>query len=184
MANSQKRTEPRHTLVRQKTIATIDGISLEHIFERMHVKPFKLDVTEELRIAETPKISWKTFSKKFGGQVMREWPECYRARVACRPNFFCANIAAQPYAPTAAGECGLILRFPTIGFQPEVHGPMFHAFSFHPSRRLLMYHGDYTWSHKRLEVNWDDLSSTVSVSKVCHLVLYLPNFECSARNCG
>jgi hypothetical protein len=156
MANSQ------NTLVRRETRGVINGTSLEDMLERLGVESFNLR-PEQTRIDETPQITWRTFSTKFGGRLRHEWPNCYKVPGYSR--ILCANIAAQPYAPAAPGKCGLVLRFPAMDLPLEGDGHIFHIFLF--QRGMLCYEGGYRWSNNRVDIDWADLSSTVRLVIWC-----------------
>jgi len=167
MADSQRSAEQRNVPVpsasasRRHGRVSTDGTSLAEIFTRTSVMPFELTRDEIVRADETPGILWQRFFRKFGGQWRSEWPEC--DRISGYKKFLCADITAQPYVPTFPGKSGLVLHFPTTVFTPRDNGHTFHVFSSHDG--LLRYQGEYTKSHlPQVELNWNDLSSTVSVS--------------------
>ena len=162
---------------------SINGTPLAEIFTRASVMPFELTRDEIVRADETRGILWRTFSMKFGGQTRSEWPKS--TRVSGYTKFLCADIAVQPYVPTSPGKPGLVFRLPTMDFPPRDDGHTFHVFSMTLHDGLLRYQGEYAMSHfPPLEIGWDDLSSVVSVSKACHMILYVSNFGCRARKLG
>jgi len=138
---------------------SINGISLAEVFTRADVAPFELTRDEVVRANETQGISWQAFSKTFGGHRRSEWPQC--DKIPGYKRFLCADITAQPYVPTAPGKPGLVLRIPTTVFTPQDDGHTFHVFSSHDG--LLEYQGEYVRSHLQVELDWNDLSSSVSV---------------------
>ncbi len=94
----------------------------------------------------TPRIQRSTLSKIFGRFARLEWPEC-----DLRPNyrhFFCAEVVAQPFAPTCIGDPGLVVFGPTWTAsdapQDDEENRVFHAFVSAPNGALLNYVGDYT----------------------------------------
>ena len=187
MADGQRSAEQRNVPVpsasasRRGTRGSINGTPLAEIFTRAGVMPFELTRDEIVRADGTQAILWQTFSKKFGGHTRSEWPEC--SKIPGYTKFLCAAIKAQPYLPTSPGKPGVVLRLPTTVLTPQDDGHTFHVFSSRDDR--LHYQGEYTRSHlPQVELDWNDLPLHVSVSKACHMVLYLSNFRCSARMLG
>ena len=171
---------PSASASRRGARGSINSTSLAEVFTRADVTPFELTRDEAVRANETQGISWRTFSSKFGGHCMSEWPQC--DRIPGYKRFLCANITAQPYVPTAPGKPGLVLRIPTTVLTPQDDGHTFHVFSSRDG--LLHYQGEYARSHLQVEVDWNDLPTSVSVSKASHMILYVSNFRCSARASG
>lgn len=159
----------------------INGTPSAEIFTRAGAMPFELTRDEAVRADETLGISWQIFSRIFGGQWRAEWLRC--SRIPGYQNILCADITAQPYVPTAPGKPGLVLCLPNTISTPRDDGHTFHVFSSRDS--LLYYQGEYAMLHQlQVELDWNDLSSEVSVSKSCYMILDVSDFGCSASTCG
>ena len=175
MADSQRNAEHRNTPVpsastsRRGRKPSTNSVPLAEIFTRADVTPFDLTRDELIRANETPGISWRTFSGKFGGGSRNEWPKC--GRIPGYTKFLCADTTAQPYVPMAPGKPGLVLHLPTTMFTPQDDGHMFQVFSSRDG--LIHYQGEYARSGLQVEINWDDLSASVSVERLLHDIVCL-----------
>ncbi|KAI9453547.1 hypothetical protein BJY52DRAFT_1288567 [Lactarius psammicola] len=121
-------------------------VAIQAILDGAGLAPYSLSWGENERADMTPGISRTTFSKIFGGFARSEWLEC-----DSRPHyqhFLCADLIAQPFAPTHVGNRGLIIFFPAWADAPQdddEEGRIFHAFvSARPMSALMKYVGDYT----------------------------------------
>ncbi|KAI0297561.1 hypothetical protein B0F90DRAFT_1738100 [Multifurca ochricompacta] len=115
------------------------------LFRKVGLNNYPLTPSEASRASRTPNMSWRTFSKVFGGTLMAERPCC--RRVEGYGNFLCTNNMAQPFAPRFPGEPGVILYFQDAD-TVETTNEMFHLLVSPSAARadcsLLRYSGIYT----------------------------------------
>jgi len=146
---------PSASATRRGTGVFINGTPLAEMFTRAGVSPFDLTRDESVRATETRGISFRTFTKKFGGHWRSEWPNCNI--VPGYQKFLCVDITSQPFMPTAPGKPGFVLCLPTMDLTPQDDGDTFHVFSSRDT--LLYYQGVYTRPRLRVEFDdWNDLS--------------------------
>jgi hypothetical protein len=147
----------------------IDATSMADVFSRVGLLPCKLPRTrnEAACIEETPRIMWRTLTKRFGTRWKVEWQECEKIpqHAGGTKKFFFAHLITQPYIPTAPGNPGLILRPPGWTAQDDDHS--FQVFSPMHDCDNFQYCGEYTRvSDVHIELKWADLPPKVRILNI------------------